>query len=79
MKITFKIKNYIKQNTPSKAQLVGDISLGLTFVAGLPLMCTQAGIIAIPLLIIKGAKVAAVLGATIKFFSKFLGVEAKTE
>ncbi len=69
---------FFKNNTPKRAQIIGDIALVLAFVSSLP-MLIPASVIALPAAVIT-ASVYATTGLTVvKIFSKYFGIKLPEE
>jgi hypothetical protein len=80
MKKALAFRNFFLNNTPEKAQLIGDICMILGFLAGLPafineIAATQGMTIALPVIIITASKWAAIALLAIKGFTKFIGIK----
>ena len=71
---TINLSNFSKANTPRVAEMIGNISLILAFVASLPLCLTGVGVV-VPAGIITASTYAVAGGAMIKTLSKLMGVK----
>lgn len=78
MKTVISFRNFFLNNTPQKAQLIGDFCMILAFLAGLPafineIVISQGMTISLPLIIINISKWSAIILLAIKGITKFIG------
>jgi uncharacterized membrane protein YkgB len=78
MKNLPKLNNFFKANTPKTAEAIGNISLILAAIAGVPVILASAGV-AVPAAIVTISVYAATGGSIVKAFSKMFGVEPKED
>ncbi len=74
MKNKMGLSQFFKNNTPKFAQIIGDVSLVLAFVASVPVILASAGI-AVPAAVITAAVYATTGGSLIKIISKTVGIK----
>ena len=74
MKTNLNFSNFFKKNTPATTELIGNISLILAAVAGIPVILASAGV-AVPATIVTISIYAATGGSIVKAISKMFGIK----
>ncbi len=78
MKTVISFRNFFLNNTPQKAQLIGDLSMILAFLAGLPAFLNEIFVsngmtIAIPVIVVIISKWCAISLIIVKAITKLIG------
>ncbi len=73
MKTVIGVSQFVHQNEPKLAALIGNLGLLFAFIAGIPALCQEAGIIVLPVLVATIVKYSILGGMICKFATKFFG------
>jgi hypothetical protein len=75
---TLNLSNFTKKNTPQIAEAIGNISLILAVIAGIPVMLVTAGV-TVPATIVTISVYAATGGTVVKAVSKMFGIKEEDQ